>query len=189
MSAERPAERCPILKFATDLRLDRLLYVCLAVVLASALAYGSSPFQVVNAGRLRQVISAGLVCLSCAALFIGIRRRVPVLRLLAGVYAASAALGAIVLVSTAYLNCTLDMSPPRSCSALITWRGWSRGKGQSRFALKVSRTPSVATETLVYVDWEHHSTLDVGAPVVVTTYAGALGDEWCFDAEGCVRSP
>jgi hypothetical protein len=183
------------MKLATNLRLGRLLSVCLAVVLATLVVSSSLRCQVVNAGdlssRLRLVLSAGLGCLSCAALFIGIRRRIPVLRLLAGVFAASAALGAMVSVSISYLNCTLDMSPPRSCSALVTWRGWLGGaKGPSRFALKVSRTPSVAKETLVYVDWSHHFALDVGALVVVTTHAGALGDEWCAeDSAGCVRSP
>ena len=29
-----------------------------------------------------------------------------------------------------------------------------------------------------------HFTLDAGAPIVVTTHAGALGDEWC--AKDCV---
>jgi|HubBroStandDraft_6_1064221.scaffolds.fasta_scaffold935382_1 hypothetical protein len=183
------------MKLATELRLDRLLFACLAVVLVAVAVSGSLPCQVVSAGdlssRLRQVMAAGLGCLWCAALVIGIRRRIPVVRLLAGVFVASAAFWAIATVSVSYLNCTLDRSPPRSCSAVVTWRGWlGRGKGPSRFALKVSRTPSVAKETLVYVDWQHHFTLDVGAPVVVTTYAGALGDEWCAeDAEECVRSP
>jgi hypothetical protein len=181
------------MKWAPELRLDRLLIACLAVVVAALAVYGSLPFQVVNtgalSGRLQLVISAGLGCLSCAALVIGTRRRVEVPRLFTGVFVVNVALWAIMSVSISLLNCALDRSPPRSCSALVTWRGWLGGqKGPSRFAFKVSRTPSVAKETLVYVDWEHHFMLAVGAPVVVTTHAGALGDEWCVE-EDCVRSP
>ncbi len=170
-----------------NLRRDRLIYACFAVVIVALLVSSRLPCQELHEGRLRQVVSAWLGCVSFAALVIGISRRQ--LRLFAEIFAATAAVTAVVLVSISSVNWMFDRSPPRSCAAVVTWRGWVGGaKGPSRFALKISRTPSVATETLVYVDWKHHFTLNVGAPVIITTHAGALGDEWCAD-EDCVDSP
>jgi AraC-like DNA-binding protein len=175
------------MKLPTNVRRNWLLYACLVIVVVSLLVFNCLPCQVLHEGRVRYVVSAALGCASCAALVIGIVRRVAIRRL-AEIFASSAALTAVVLVSISSLNWMLDRSAPRSCSAVVTWRGWVGGsKGPSRFALKVSRTPFVETETLVDVDWQHHFTLDVGVPVVVTTYPGALGDEWCV--EDCVGTP
>ncbi len=180
------------MKVATDPRLLTILWGSFAVVVTALLVIYGLDCQVLNVGapvRWLGMVGAGVVsCVSGVALVIGVRRRVPVIHLLGAIVAANAAVTASAFAWFSFMNRGLDTSSARSCSAVVTWRGWVGGrKGPAHFALKVSRTPSVDVETLVDVDWQHHFMLDVGAPVVVTTHAGALGGEWC-DVD-CVRSP